>query len=79
MTTVHVLKSQLDHHLTECVEENRRTQVVLHELKDGHAKIMTRLDELNRAGWKAVGAIGLIVLGGLSSTIVGLLLLKAHS
>ncbi len=89
MPTVHELDSKLDKHLLECMEGNKRLESEMSAMRrdhetarkenaELHKETMRRFDEQNRAAWKAVASVGLIVLGGVSSTIVGLILAAPH-
>lgn len=60
----------LTRHLDECAAENRRTQEGIRDLKDGHKEILDRFEDLNKAAWKAISGMGLIVFSAVVTILV---------
>jgi len=59
--------SEVDHRLSlheaTCLEQSKANGVALVALQDGHKVIIARLDGLNAAGWRLVGAVLLPLVG----------------
>ena len=70
--TVSSLALQLNDHLRECGEQNKRVDRKLDELSAGHADILKTLAGLNRSAWQALGAVMLVVLTGVMAIIVAM-------
>jgi len=56
------LRDDLSQHVKECVAVRIENKHDFAELKEGHKAIIARLDGINSTAWKAVGAVGLVVL-----------------
>ena len=60
--SLYELTARLNQHEAICLEQAKATVKALTDLEQGHNRIMDKLDDLNKAGWRIVTVIAIGIL-----------------